>query len=76
MGPILGSVYRRKKRGDEISGMVSSYVSFYGTNYGNLEGVVPGEGNTMVILEGNGYGTKLGVSDGEFMGTTLGYVYG
>ena len=30
----------------------------------------------MVILEGNGCGTKLGISDGEFMGTTLGYVYG
>ena len=29
----------------------------------------------MVILEGNGYGIKLGISDGEVMGTTLGYVY-
>ena len=52
-GPILVSVYRRTIGGDEISGMVSSYVSFDGTNYGNLEGVFPGEGNTMVILEGN-----------------------
>ena len=30
----------------------------------------------MVILEGNGYEIKLGISDGEVMGTTLGYVYG
>ena len=59
MGPILGSVDRRKNGGDEISGMVSSYVSFDGTNDGNLEGVVPGEGDPMVILEGNGYGIKL-----------------
>ena len=29
----------------------------------------------MVILEGNWYGIKLGISDGEVMGTTLGYVY-
>ena len=64
LGPILVSVDRRKNGGDEISGMVSSYVSFYGTNDGNLEGVVPGEGNKMVVLEGNGYGTKLGISDG------------
>ena len=42
LGPILVSVDRRKNGGDKISGMVSSYVSFYGTNYGNLEGVVPG----------------------------------
>ena len=56
--------------------MVSSYVSFDSTNDGNLEGLVPGEGHTMVILEGNGYGIKLGISDGEVMGTTIGYVYG
>ena len=56
--------------------MVSSYISSDGTNDGNLEGVFPGEGYTMVILEGNGYGIKLGISDGEVMGTTLGYVYG
>ena len=56
--------------------MVYSDESFDGTNDGNLEGVVPGEGDTMVILEENVYGTKLGISDGEFMGTTLGYVYG
>ena len=56
--------------------MVSSYVSFDGTNDGNLEGLFPGEGNTMVILEGNVYGIKLGISDGEVMGTTLGSVYG
>ena len=67
---------QKKNGGDEISGMVSSYVSFDGTNDGNIEGVVPGEGNTRVILEGNGHGIKLGISDGEFMGTTLGYVYG
>ena len=54
--------------------MVYSDESFDGTNYGNLEGVVPGEGDTMVILEENVYGTKQGISDGEFMGTTLGYV--
>ena len=30
----------------------------------------------MVILEGNGSVIKLGISDGEFMGTTLGYVNG
>ena len=64
LGPILGSLDRRKNGNDEISGMVFSYVSFDGTNDGNLEGVVPGEGNAMVILEGNGYGTKLGISDG------------
>ena len=76
LGPILGSLDRRKNGNDEISGMVSSYVSFDGTNDGNLEGVVPGEGNKMVVLEGNGYGIKLGIYDGEVMGTTLGYVYG
>ena len=56
--------------------MVSSCVSFDCTNDGNLEGVFPGEGYPMVILEGNGYGIKLGISDGEVMGTTLGYLYG
>ena len=55
--------------------MVYSYVSFDGINYGNLEGVLTGEGDPMVILEGNWYGTKLGISDGKVMGTTLGYVY-
>ena len=29
----------------------------------------------MVILEGNGYGIKLGISDGEVMGAIIGYVY-
>ena len=50
LGPILVSVDRRKIGADEISGMVSSDVSFDVTNDGNLEGVVPGEGDTMVIL--------------------------
>ena len=63
--PILVSVDRRKNGGDEILGMISSYVSFDGTNDGNLEGVVPGEGDPMVILEGNWYGIKLCISDGE-----------
>ena len=76
LGTILGSIDRRKDGGDEISGMVYSYVSCDGTNDGNLEVVVPGEGDPMVVLEGNGYGIKLGISDGEVMGTTLGYVYG
>ena len=76
LGPILGSVDRRKNGGDEILGMVSSYVSFDGTNDGKLERVLPGEDDPMVILEGNWYGIKLGISDGEVMGATLGYVYG
>ena len=75
LGPILISVDRRTIGGDEISGMVYSDVPFDGTNDGNLEVVVPGEGDPMVILEGNGYVIKLGISDGEVMGTTLGYVY-
>ena len=76
LGPILRYVYRRKNGWDEVLRMVSSYLSFDVTNDGNLEGVVTGEGDTMVILEGNGYVIKLCISDGEFMGTTLGYVYG
>ena len=76
LGPILGYVDRRKNGGDEISGMVSSYVSCDVTNDGILERVVPGEGDPMVILEGNVYGIKIGISDGEVMGTTLRYVYG
>ena len=28
------------------------------------------------VLEGNEFGIKLGISDGEVLGTTLGYVYG
>ena len=48
-------ICRQKKIGDdEISGMVYSYVSFYGINDGNPEGVVSGEGFPMVFLEGNG----------------------
>ena len=50
LDPILVSVDRRKNWADEISGMVYSYVSFNVTNDGNLEGVVTGEGDTMVIL--------------------------
>ena len=40
-------------------------------NYGNLEVVVPGEGDPLVILEGTGICVKLGIYDGEVMGTTL-----
>ena len=54
--------------------MVYSDESFDCTNDGNLEVVVPGEGDPMVVLEGNGYGIKLGISDGEVLGTTLEYV--
>ena len=42
-----------------------------GPNYGNLEIVVPGEGDPLVILEGIGLHIKLGISDGKVMGTTL-----
>ena len=83
----LGSVYRRKLGGDGVSDIFSSYVSFDGTNHGNLGGVLPLEGDTLGILEITEYGTrpglmyglvcgyneviKIGVSDGEIMGTTL-----
>ena len=42
LGPILVTVYRRKNGGDEISGMVSSNVSFDVTDDGNLEGLLTG----------------------------------
>ena len=74
--PILVSVDRRKNGGDEISGMVSSDVLCDGNNDGKLEGVVPEEGDPIVILEENGYGIKIGIFYGEVMGNTLGYVYG
>ena len=61
LGPILGSVDRINNGADEISGMVYSDVSVYGMNDGNPEGVVPGEGYPMVVLEGNGYVIKLGI---------------
>ena len=35
-----------------------------------------GDGVSLEISQGTGIGIKLGIYDGEVMGTTLGYLYG
>ena len=76
MGPILGSVDRRKLEMMKYQGWFIQMYPFMVLMMENPEVLVPGEGCPMVVLEGNGYVIKLGIYDGEVMGTTLGYVYG
>ena len=60
----LEAAYRSKLGGDKNSGLVSSYGSFGGPNNDNLEGLVPGDGDPLGIVEGTGYGKILSKLDG------------
>ena len=68
---LMGVADKIKPGGDKGSVTVLSSGFMNDPNYGNLEGLVPGEGSSLVILEGTGICVKLGISYGEVMGTTL-----
>ena len=64
LGTTLGSAGKIKLGYYEGSELVSSYGSFDGTNGDNLEGLVPGDGDPLGIVEGTGYGKILSKLDG------------
>ena len=59
MGTTIGYADICKPGSDEGAGPVLSFGLFYGPNYGNLEEIVPREGDTLGILEGSGFDIKL-----------------
>ena len=72
----LTAVDSSKLGGGEVSGPVSSYITFDAPNDGNPGGVVPGEVDSLDILKITGNGFKIGIYYGEVLGTTLGYANG
>ena len=61
---------------DEGSGPVLSGGLFNGTIDDNIQGVVPGEGEPLGILEATVVDIKIGISGGEVMDNSLGAAEG
>ena len=67
-GTTIRALYRSKLGCYPLVGTFLSGGSFEGAREGTVEGVAPGEGVSLVILEVTGVDIKLGISGGEVFG--------